>query len=240
MAQRGTSSKPVPRSSRAVMASRREPPASLDFFPTPPWATRALCEHVFAGQPLSDLTCWEPAAGRGHMAAPLGEYFRHVHASDVFDYGCGHPVGSFTGAGLDVADCPFRPDIIATNPPFNEAEAFVQRALVEARIGVAMLVRTAWLESRGRYESLFAQTPPSVVALFVERVPMVKGRWDPEASTATSYAWVVWWQTLRQVPTRLVWIPPGCRETLTRPDDRRRFAPESMPAGFADTNPQLI
>ena len=32
--------------SSAVMAQRKEPPDSLDFFPTPPWATRALCERL--------------------------------------------------------------------------------------------------------------------------------------------------------------------------------------------------
>jgi hypothetical protein len=30
----------------AVMAQRREPPDALDYFPTPPWATRALFRHV--------------------------------------------------------------------------------------------------------------------------------------------------------------------------------------------------
>jgi len=32
--------------SHAVMAQRVEPHDSLDFFPTPPWATRALCEWI--------------------------------------------------------------------------------------------------------------------------------------------------------------------------------------------------
>lgn len=237
MAQRGTTSKPLPRSSRAVMASRSEPPSSLDFFPTPPWATRALFEHVLAGIPVSALSCWEPAAGRGHMADVLAEYFGQVHATDVFDYGRGYDVGSFIGSGVDVATCPFRPQFIITNPPFNAAEEFVHRALGEALIGVAMLVRTAWLESRGRYEALFAKTPPAEVALFVERVPMVKGRWDPDASTATSYAWVIWFTPKTATSTKLTWIPPGCRDALTKHDDRRRFAPESLPAGF---QPELI
>jgi hypothetical protein len=37
----------------AVMAQRREPPDSLDYFPTPPWATRALFRHVLC-------FCWRP------------------------------------------------------------------------------------------------------------------------------------------------------------------------------------
>ena len=34
--------------SHAVMAQRTEPSDSQDFFPTPPWATRALMEHVLS------------------------------------------------------------------------------------------------------------------------------------------------------------------------------------------------
>ena len=32
--------------SSAVMQQRSEPHDSLDDFPTPPWATRALCQHL--------------------------------------------------------------------------------------------------------------------------------------------------------------------------------------------------
>ncbi len=32
--------------SSAVMQQRSEPPDSLDDFPTPPWATRAICEFL--------------------------------------------------------------------------------------------------------------------------------------------------------------------------------------------------
>jgi hypothetical protein len=43
-----------------------------------------------------------------------------------------------------------------------------------------------------RYERLFSDRPPTAYAPFAERVPIVRGRWDPDASTATSYAWFVW------------------------------------------------
>jgi len=55
------------------------------------------------------------------------------------------------------------------------------------------------------------------VAQFSERVPMVRGRLDAKASTATGYAWVVWRKPLDQ-PTGLVWIPP-CRKGLERLND---------------------
>ncbi len=209
----------VPSGGLAVMANRREPPDSLDFFPTPPWATRAL--FPFLGD--ETRTVWEPAAGMGHMAAVLGEHFDAVFSSDVHDYGIGATVGSFVGEGPDVAQCVPMPDWIITNPPFNLAMEFAHRALRTARIGVALLTRTAWLEGGERYRELFEPHPPSIIALFSERVPMVKGRWDPKASTATSYAWVVWGERSTR-GTRLSWIPPGQRERLTKPDDVFRFA----------------
>jgi hypothetical protein len=36
----------IPRGSTSVMAQRREPPAALDYFPTPLRSTRALFRHV--------------------------------------------------------------------------------------------------------------------------------------------------------------------------------------------------
>lgn len=213
----------LPSGARSVMASRVEPWDGLDYFPTPPWATRALLSHVLSAENHTAASVWEPACGAGHMAEVLADHFGRVHASDVHDYGRGYPVGSFVGEGPDVAQCPFRPDWIITNPPFNLAKEFALRALNEAQRGVALLVRTTWLEGTKRYLELFEPMRPSVVAMFSERVPMVKGRWDPDASTATAYAWVVW--NRRHVgDTRLMWIPPGQRKRLEWHDDRRRFA----------------
>lgn len=211
--------------STAVMARRIEPADSLDYFPTPPWATRAFCEHVmpqlwgpwpdaFWGEAL------EPACGEGHMAVALAEYFENVTSSDVHDYGYGR-VKDFML--LDAWE-PASFDWVITNPPFNLAEGFVRQALRVARRGVAMLVRTAFLEGQSRYHTLFRPREPQIVAQFAERVPMHKGRWDPAGKTATAYCWVAW----RKHPphdwkhTRFIWIPP-CRKALTRKDDAIRF-----------------
>jgi hypothetical protein len=204
----------------AVMAQRREPPAALDYFPTPPWATRALFKHVFPGFGIGSIvSAWEPACGEGHMAAVVAEFAaRPVIASDVFDYGYGRAPHDFLhDPGLGA------PEWIITNPPFNAACEFTLHALDIATKGVAMLVRTQWIESAGRYEKLFRDRQPSIFAPFVERVPMVKGRWDPDASTATSYAWFVWCKSCSGL-SRVFWIPLGCREHLTHSEDRRRFA----------------
>lgn len=199
--------------SHAVMAQRTEPQDSLDDFPTPPWATRALLEHVI-GEPklVRQQTCLEPACGRGHMSKVLKEYFGTVHSSDIFDYGYGG-VDDFTSSSIPSASY----DWVITNPPFKAGEEFVMRSLAIARKGVAVLVRTVFIESVGRYERLFNAIPPYAFAQFVERVPMVKGRLDKKASTATGYGWVIWRKEM-PAPSRLLWIPP-CRKKLERPND---------------------
>jgi hypothetical protein len=207
--------------SSAVMAQRAEPNDALDDFPTPPWATRALCEHLIC---IKNLKIWEPACNRGYMALPLMEY-AFTAASDVHDYGYG-AVRDFLWPGETE-----RFDWIITNPPFRLAEQFIWRGLDIAKVGVAVLVRTAFLEGASRYENLFSKRPPAIVAPFSERVIMHKGvlrdpgvrYFDPISkqwklpSTATSYAWLVWLVDYRGEP-RVKWIPP-CRSKLERPGD---------------------
>lgn len=198
--------------SHAVMAQRFEPTDSLDNFPTPPWATRALFEHILNGYALDKQTCLEPACGAGHMAKVMTEYFQKVIASDIYPYGYGG-----TENYLDAKKRDLQVDWIITNPPFKRAEDFIKKSLSEAKCGVAMLTRTVFLESVGRYQRLFLTTPPSIVAQFCERVPIVKGRLDPRATTATGYAWIIWEKNSRN-HTALKWIKP-CRKSLERDGD---------------------
>lgn len=200
----------VQNTSHAVMAQRVEAKDSLDDFPTPPWATRALMQHVI-GPPaaLADLNCLEPCCGQGHMAKVLSDCFRAVWASDVHPYGYG-AVRDFRSYSL--TSLPTAIDWVISNPPFRLAEEFISTGLAIARVGVAALVRTTFIESVGRYEALFSKTPPAVFAQFTERVPMLRGRLERNASTATGYCWLVWYKQGGHVP-RLAWIPP-CRKGL--------------------------
>lgn len=216
---------PMPGGGLAITHNRVEPSDSLDFFPTPPWATRALVEHVLKHL-RRDVHCklqtvWEPACGEGHMAEPLAEYFREVVASDIKDYGYGDQyVVDFLS--VEHLNRQYDADWIVTNPPFGEnLDKFILKALSLAGTGVAMLVRMQCLESVGRYERIYKDNPPTVIAFFVERVPMHKGRWEPEGDTMTAYVWLVWIKGA--APKAPFWIPPGCREALTRPDDAERF-----------------
>lgn len=228
--------------SSAVMAQRKEAHDSLDDFPTPPWATRALLEHVLFTLPTSGKACgkavvWDPACNRGFMARPLGEYFAGVRATDIMDYGfAGHQrTVDFLWPGSEQDLGPI--DWVITNPPFRLAEQFIVRAFDLNLEGFALLMRTSFLEGEGRFDRIFSRFAPDVVAQFAERVVMHKGKIvDPNVavpvvdkatgetvmrkpSTATSYMWFVWLPLRKEkADTRLVWIPP-CRAQLEKEGD---------------------
>lgn len=208
----------APQGGSAVMAHRGPDGSGLDDFPTPPWAGRALCEWLLRqGHDLAQWRCREPAAGRGDLARALGEYFAAVEQWDVCDYGAGNldRVEDYLSGWARSSV-----DWTITNPPFRLAERFIGRALASSDRGVAMLVRTQFLESIGRWERLFSVRAPSAVLQFVERVPMLRGRLDRGASTATAYCWLVWdfEAPPRAGETRLCWLAP-CREALERAGD---------------------
>jgi hypothetical protein len=197
--------------SSAVMQRRSEPHDSLDDFPTPPWATRALCERIrMLGGPVATASVREPAANRGHMVRPLQEYFGKVEASDIHDYGVGFPVQDYL-FGPRPADT----DWTITNPPFRLAEQFIDRAL-HCSDNVAVIVRSAFLEGVGRHKALFSRTPPSLILQFTERVVMHRGKLSARGSTATAYCWIIW--NAGDYATRFDWIAP-CRKRLERAED---------------------
>ena len=149
------------------------------------------------------------------MSRAIQEYVNNpVLATDVHDYG--HGAASCI---IDYLDPAFSPSVwwTVTNPPFKLAEQFILKALATSRVGVAMLVRSAFLEGVGRHERLFKKHPPAVVAQFTERVPMHRSRMLRKGSTATAYSWLVWLKD-GTGETQFMWIPP-CRKQLERDSD---------------------
>ncbi len=143
--------------SSAVMQQRQKARDALDDFPTPMWATRAVCEWLnrrhFA---LDLLEAREPCANRGYMVDAMLPYFRKVIASDVHDYGAGYLVEDYLFGPLpDPVDWTFM------NAPFRLNEPFIRRALQTSNHGVAAFVRSAYLEGEARCKGLFNEYPPT-------------------------------------------------------------------------------
>lgn len=202
--------------SSAVMQQRKDPHDSLDDFPTPPWGTRALLrELLLSGERMDTMSVHEPTANRGYMVGVLRDHFGEVIATDVHDYGYGYPQLDFL-----FPNCAVDVDWTICNPPFQLAEEFIIKGLEQSARGVAVLVRTAFLEGIGRHERLFSIHRPRRIYQFTERLPIVKGRVDPEASSATAYCWLVWIKRDDGIdpPPSLHWIAP-CRKELEREGD---------------------
>jgi hypothetical protein len=236
----------------------------LELFPTPPWATRTLFENVlpriFTSLDATRIhSCWEPAAGLGHMAETIREYCTHVLMSDVADYPL-EDGSRMSDHGLQLVDFRFQPpsrelsteqaEWVITNPPFKQTEAFLQRALNVASKGVALLQKQTWLTGGERYAQIYLETPPDLVAQFVERVPMCLGGYDPRGSTATDYAWFIWlqqegleeagreWVERRESTPKgwlqLLLIPPGRRDAYLRQHDLELAESRRLPGWHPD------
>lgn len=224
--------------SSAVMQQRSEARDALDDFPTPPWATRALCDWLKSrGNQLENCVVREPCANRGYMVGPLQEAFASVDAADVHDYGAGYPIRDYL-----FGEIPDKVEWTIKNPPFRLAQQFIERALRSSSRGIAVFCRMAFLEGQERHNTLFAKTPPSAILRFAERVVIHKGvmrepgsrYWDASAndgegkyrnaSSATAYVWLVW-EADRIVAddpaghtAEFVFLPP-CRAKFERTGD---------------------
>ncbi len=181
-----------------------------DFYPTPSWGTRALLKYVtFEGAIL------EPCCGTGDMAEVLKTTGNEVVAADIHDRGYG-----WTRDFLDTTD---RYPNIVTNPPFNMAEFILAHALGLASEKVCLLLRTAFLEGRGRYKNIFSVTPPSRLLVFTQRLSMYPAGAVVEGGGTTSYSWFVWDKADTSGETKITWIEPGLKPRIVAPGQTEMF-----------------
>ena len=165
------------------------PRAALDFYPTEPWVTEALCRAVeFDNRGL----LWEPACGDGRMAKVLHTWHPAVVASDIADHGYGASgIDFLRGGGEWLAAKRAGPvAAIVTNPPFALAREFIVRAVEITRPAegkVAILQRHEF-DAPKTNRPLFR--PPFAAKLILPRRP----RWNDSdtASPRFPYAWYLW------------------------------------------------
>lgn len=169
-------------------ASRRAGRASLEFYPTPPEATRALLSvECFDG------SIWEPACGDGAIARELTAAGYDVTATDLVDRGYGA-----SGQDFLKSDRPLAKHIV-TNPPYGThglGDAFVRRALLHTRQTggtVAMLLNLRSLANPDRHKK-FVKTPPSAIYILDELTCWPEGKpTNKDARIARQqYYWAVW------------------------------------------------
>jgi hypothetical protein len=172
----------MPRSYATDAALRPQPRRTgLDDWATPDSLCTALAEHILPTLPAGLI--WEPAAGAGALVAAMRAAGRRVIATD-------------SEFNFLVADPPEGIVTIATNPPFNQHSAFIERALQlldsEAVEAVVLLFRHDHLQSESR-------TPPHCRLSAVARASEIlccpwRPRWiaDTTAAPRWTFSWVTW------------------------------------------------
>lgn len=177
-----------------------------DFYATPRNAIEAILEKVeLQGSIL------EPAAGQGHITAVLKEKypFNEIVSTDLIqrEEKFGIPIEG----GIDFLTHDFKRkfDNIITNPPFNKAQEFIEKALQLANDKVIMFARIQLLEGNKRKE-MFDNAPLKYVYVFSKRVkPLRNGeelneKGKPWQSTMC-FAWFVFEQEYEGEPI-IRWI----------------------------------
>jgi hypothetical protein len=164
-----------------------------DFYPTPPYATKALLAVETFDGPI-----WEPACGDGAISKVLEEAGYQVVSSDLVDRGYGENRRDFL-----MEYRPEAPNII-TNPPFKMATDFARKALSLTTGKVAILGRLAFLEGAERKE-LYDEYPPARVWVFSKRLTMFRRGEATDGTGMVAFAWFVWDHGYVGKPT-LGWI----------------------------------
>lgn len=127
-----------------------------DLYPTPLDCTYSLLPHIAPLLP-PDAKVWEPACADGQMVEVLREFGYEVVGTDLRP----DVTGGVGGVDFLGPDTPFhtdRYDLLATNPPFKAAEAFIRRALKVAPV-VVMLLKAQYWNTKNR-KKLFRETKP--------------------------------------------------------------------------------
>lgn len=177
-----------------------------DWYREPPWLVDALLDvEPFVGGIL------DPACGGGTIPGRCLARGLLAIGSDIVNRGFGERQSFF------VRSAPV--DNIITNPPFNQAQEFVEHALTIARRKVAVVQRLAFLEGQRR-KRMFERTPLARIWVSSRRACMPPGagfsdgqrdqwgalRTQEGRGGAIAYAWFVWDKAYSGPPS-LGWLP---------------------------------
>ena len=187
------------------VSKRKYPTAKSDRAENDYYATDPLAAHLLLEKEGFSQNVWECASGENHLADVFRHYGYTVRTSDIVKR-------TPTTEVLDFLDCNVQHwdgDII-TNPPYTNAQEFVEKALSVVSEGhkVAMFLRLQFLEGLHRYD-LFKENPPKVVYVSSKRIRCGKeGEFNTSSSSIIAYAWFVWEKGYKG-GTSIEWINHG-------------------------------
>ena len=158
-----------------------------DFYATPVDVVENLLKFI----DLSNVsTILEPSAGSGNVLTPLSGDF-NITSCEIREEELDTLDGLSQSVIIDdfmTHDFTDKYDLIIGNPPYSKAIEFVEKSLslLSENGKLVFLLRTAFLESKKRYE--FWQENPLSDLLVLSKRPSFTGK----GTDATSYSWFVW------------------------------------------------
>lgn len=163
---------------------------AFEQYETPEWCTEEAVRHL----PHTKGVCWEPSCGSGKMVSVLERHFKKVIGTDIQE---GDSFLDFKCAGEATT--------IFGNPPYNEAQAFIEHALrlMEPCLGqVAMLLRVDFDSAKTR-QHLFAGHPAWAKKLvYLKRIMWFPGEKSPSYNHAVYY-----WNWRHEGPATIAYGP---------------------------------
>lgn len=185
---------PKPAHLQMVGARDKDFMSSPDFYATPEEATLRL----LGAERLKNVL--EPCCGDGAISEVLKTRQIAVTSLDLYDRGYGE-----YGHDFLLRTEKWKGDLV-TNPPYNQALAFVEQAVALVQGRSCFLLRLQWLAGQKR-KRFFKEHPPIRVHVLSKRIPRMH-RPDytgPKFTSTIDFAWFTWEHGYTG-PTTVDWI----------------------------------
>lgn len=147
-----------------------------DFYPTPPEVTYALLD--FLDLPKETLL-WDCACGQGDMMDAFGKKGYKNIGTDIL-----------YGTDFLTCDHAFGADWIITNPPFSQAEQFIEHCF-ELGVPFALLLKSQFWHARRRLR-VFQKYQPSYVLPLTWRPDFLFREDGKHGAPLMEVIWCVW------------------------------------------------
>lgn len=167
---------------------------SLDFIPTPPWATRAFLTVSGLGDEIKGKSVLEPCCGAGHISEVLKEFGAVVTSSDLHDRGYPSTL-EVDFLNNNFSDEQF--DWAITNPPYAISDQFLAEMWRVSKFGCVMHVRTGWMTGVKRHRDFLSKYPISHLYIHAKNVSATQNKVIRRGSNNFNHSWIVWlkdWQ----------------------------------------------
>lgn len=190
-------------SSTRKNSTKRDP---FDYYPTPSWCVHRFLEK--AGIPYKTGAVWlEPSAGDGAIIRAVGSYqqIKKNGTTSIISYKPNWVATEIQPkfqtdlekevsstrvlitdfSKFDVDGFGISPQVIITNPPFNQALSFIKKSMELKAEYICMLLRLNFLGSAERSTFMRENTPDIYV---LPNRPSFTGK----GTDSIEYAWFVW------------------------------------------------